>query len=115
MSKFSETCKKCGTFFNPQTVENCPKCFKAEEKVLPAKFGHFRSLVKQKNVENENLGRIQTTLAEQVKSLWKMIGLLEWRKSELEGHIKSMEGYLIRGSDMVDEFGFEPSDEMPLK
>lgn len=106
-------CMRCGDECEARQSEMSTPT--GHERALPAKAGHFRSLIKQKSVENANLGEVQKTLSEQVKSLWKMVALLEWRKNELEGYIKSMEGYLMRGSDVVDTFNFEPSEEMPLK
>lgn len=111
----NETCDKCGTVFNPQTVDKCPSCELTQQKnTQTLRIGHFRRLVDQKEEENTRLRSTQLTLANSIKSLWEMIRLLENRKYQLEKYIEELENYLRKGSDIADDFTFIESEIMPI-
>ncbi len=99
-----EICSTCKTKYNNETVDHCPKC----KPTQALQLGHFKKLVDQKKEENTMLKETRDALAQQVKSLWGMIHLLERRKSDLEEHVTSLEQYLRKGSDVIDETLFNP-------
>ncbi len=103
-----EICQKCKTKYNSETVEACPTCEVANKKLLPLAVGHFKKLVEQKKGENTTLTETRDALAHQVKGLWKMVYLLESRKKDLEEYVASLELYLKKGSDVVDDTIFNP-------
>lgn len=82
--------------------------------MAPVRLGHFKVLITSKRAENESLRETRDVLADNVKSLWKMIGLLQSRKDQLEKWVIEMEKYLHKGSDIIDDFDFESGDVMPL-
>ena len=106
MPKLAE-CEIHNVRWNTETADCCPECFadksKAQDKVLNARSGYFRSIIAKKEVENENLKEQRQWLMEQVYFLRKSVAFLEIRKRELEDGIKGMEKVLGVGVLAVEQ------------
>lgn len=70
---------------------------------LPARAGSLRSLVLKKTDENNSLTETRDALASQVRSLWKMISLLEKRKRDLENDIYTAQKYIKDNIKFAEE------------
>lgn len=76
---------------------------KSIEKMIPMKKGYFQSILTKKYNQNDILNNTQSSLSNNIKSLWDIIKFLELRKQELEKQIDFMERYILKGTRIIDE------------
>lgn len=97
LKDFQEPSAKEGDEEEDQEEE--PRSKSQQLTISPLERGHFRGTLSK---DHDTYADMREGLGISIKGLWKVIGLLEMRKGELERQIRSMEEYVRKGLSVIE-------------